>query len=458
MNPEKTLLLVGGNDEPVIKAKELGLHVLLLQHPAKVTAVQEQLADVVHVVDYTDWAHAEPIVRELHESPGFTVALSLTEPGLEAAGRVNDMFGLGGTGYEVTRRIRDKWAMRRHLAGLDPAAVGAAPLRGRADLAAFGARHGYPFIVKPTDATASIGVFRVDGPMDVERVWAEVERLRGTRTDRVSTLFLLQDFLMEEYVDGPEYSVESFSFAGRHVVVTITEKFTDPGHFAELGHAVPARVGEDVWEQVRACVSRFLDLMGFSDGVCHTEVRVGTRGPRIIEGHNRPGGDAITDLVEGAFGIDLTTLSVGWPFGLVAELPDRPVAHAGASTRFLVAGEPGWVESVDGVESARQRDGVLALRVSAKPGDAVRPVRDNWDRLVLVAVTGSDTTDAVQRGADILQDTVRVRILGHDGVTRLADVADVRRHDAHHDDVHHDDVHRNEVDGDANADMVVMPV
>ncbi|WP_322769061.1 ATP-grasp domain-containing protein [Frankia sp. Cr1] len=425
MKPEKTLLLVGGTDEAILRAKELGLHVLLLQHPTKVTAEQVQLADVLRVVDFTDWALTEPIVRDLHETPGFTVALSLTEPGLDAAGRINDMFDLGGTGFEVTRRIRDKWAMRRHLADLDPAAVGAAPLRDREDLAAFGIRHGYPFIVKPIDATASIGVFRVEGPADFELVWTEIERLRGTRTDRISTLFVLQDFLMEEYVDGPEYSVESFSFAGRHAVVTITEKFTDTAHFAELGHAIPARLDEGLWEQVRACVSRFLDLMGLRDGVCHTEVRIDTRGPRIIEGHNRFGGDAIPDLVRGAYGIDLTTLAVGWPFGLVAELPDRPVAHAGASTRFLVC-EPGRVEAVDGVEAARRQDGVLAVRITAKPGDVVRSVRDNWDRLGLVAVTGPDTTAAIQRGADLVRDTIAVRVLGADGETRLAHVAEVQ--------------------------------
>ncbi len=427
MNPQKTLLLVGGTDETVIKAKELGLHVLLLQHPTKVTAAQERLADVIRVVDYTDWDLAEPIVLELQESPGFSAALSLTEPGLEAAARINDMFDLGGTGYEVTRRIRDKWAMRLHLASLDPAAVGAAPLRDREDLAVFGARFGYPFIVKPTDATASIGVFRVGGPADLERVWTEVRRLRGTRTDRISTLFVLQDFLMEEYIDGAEYSVESFSFSGRHVVITITEKFTEAGHFAELGHAVPARLDEYVCEHVRACVSRFLDLMGVRDGLGHTEVRISARGPSVIEGHTRFGGDAIPDLVKAAYGIDLTMLAVGWPFGLVAELPDRPEAYAGASTRFLV-GEPGQVESVAGVETALRQEGALAVRITAKPGDAVRSLRDNWDRLGLVAVAAPDTTAAIRRGAELIRDTIEVRVLGDDGQTRLAHVAEVNSH------------------------------
>jgi biotin carboxylase len=424
MNPDTTLLLVGANDDAVRKAKALGLHVLLLQYPGKLTAAQEELADLVRIVDYTDWAAVEPVVVELREAPGFAAASSLTEPGLENAGRVNDLFGLGGTGFEVTRLFRDKLAMRQHLAALDPISVAAAPLELREDLDTFGARHGYPFIVKPIDATASIGVFKVDGPGDAAEVWAAVEGLRGSRTDRVSTLFVLQDFLMEEYVDGPEFSVESFSFAGRHVVVAITEKFVDFDHFAELGHAVPARLELPRQQQVCANVARFLDLMGYRDGVTHTEVRIGKRGPLVIESHNRIAGDAIAELVRGAYGIDLSTYAFGWPFGLVDELPGRPVAHAGASTRFLV-GHPGVVESVDGVGEAFEADDVLDVRISVKPGDVVRSLRDNWDRLGLVAVTGADTTAAIERGAELIRDTIEIRITGADGESRLAHVAEV---------------------------------
>lgn len=424
MDPDRTLVLVGALDAWVVKAKELGLHVLLLQHPDKVTDVQRELADVLTVVDYTRWDLVEPIVCDLYETHGFGAAVSLTEPGLDAAGRINDRFGLGGTGYEVTRLIRDKMAMRRHLAALDPDAVGAGPLVDRADLDVFADAYGYPFIVKPVDATASIGVFKVDGPADLDRVWAEVTDLRGTRTDRISNMYVLQDFLMEEYIDGPEFSVESFSFAGRHVIVTITEKFTDDGHFAELAHALPARLPEDTWESVRGCVSHFLDLMGFRDGVCHTEIRLSGRGPRIIEGHNRNGGDGIADLVRGAYGIDFFELAIGWPFGLVAELPDRPVAKAGASSRFIV-GAPGRVSSVEGVEEARAREGVLDVRISAHPGDVVRPVRDNWDRLGMVAVTGADTAAAVQRGIDLIQDVIAIQVTDAAGRTHRAHPAGV---------------------------------
>ena len=409
MNPDRTLLIVGGLPETVRAARELSLHVLFLQHPGKVTAEQRETADVLVAVDYTDWAATEPVVHSLHDEYGFAAAVSLTEPGLEAAARINDHYGLGGTTYEVTRRIRDKWAMRQHLAGRDPEAVQARLLHERGDLEAFGDAHGYPFIVKPTDATASIGVFRVDGPADTDRVWQQVARLRGTRTDRVSTMFVLQDFLMEQYVEGTEFSVESFSFAGRHVVVAITEKFTAEGHFAELGHAVPARIGEDAAERIRSGVGRFLDLMGVRDGVRHTEVRVAGSAVRVIEGHTRWGGDAIPELVLAAYGVDLGRLAVGWPFRLVDELPDRPAPRAGASSRFLV-GDDGTVLSIEGADAARALPGVLAVKLTAEPGDPVRPLRDNWDRLGLIAVTAADASAAIAYADQVCTTALRITV------------------------------------------------
>src|SRR5260370_17592301 len=128
MHPDTTLLLVGDKDETLGKAKALGLHVLLLQQPEKCTEEQRGLADVIRIVDYTDLAALELVARELHESVGFTAAVSVTEPGLEGAGRINDLFGLGGTRFAVARRVANKWALRPHPAPPRPATVDPAPL------------------------------------------------------------------------------------------------------------------------------------------------------------------------------------------------------------------------------------------------------------------------------------------------------------------------------------------
>lgn len=401
MRPDKTLMLIGHKTETVRRAKAFGLDVILLQHKTKLDPEQAALADVTFVVDYTDWAVARPLVEAAHRTWGFRAALSLTEPGLEIAGRINDLLGLGGTGFAVSHRLRDKWSMRRHLAASGAATVAAALVDGPESLARFGAEHGYPFVVKPTDMTAGFGVLPVSSRADVGAVWKAVQRLRQTGVTYGTTLFTIENFLMEEYVSGPEYSVEAFSFGGRHVVVAVTEKLVDGGRFVELGHTLPARIDEALEREIVDAVKRFLDAMGLMDGPSHTEVRIGPQGPAVIESHNRIGGDRIGDLVRAAYGIDLADYAVGWPFRLVDELPGRPEPLAGACVR-LVHTRPGRVVAVGDVEELRARPDVLAAELSVGVGDVVRPLHNNWDRLGLVAVRGSDSEAAVARCTELL--------------------------------------------------------
>ena len=395
MVPERTLLLLGHLTEPLRIAKSLGLNVILIQHKDKFDPEQAKLADVTFVADFTDWSVVEPLARAAHQVWDFAAALSLTEPGLEIAGRINDLFGLGGTGYETARLLRDKLAMRRHLAHAAPEfAIGAGPLTDRESLAAFGPAHGYPFVVKPTDLTAGFGIFKVSGPEDVDEVWRHIETLRADGVDRGTTLYQVGGYLMEEYIPGPEFSVETFSFGGRHVVVAITEKLVDETHFAELGHAMPARLRAEDERRIEEAVAAFLDAVGLKDGPGHTELRLSPRGPLVIEGHNRNGGGRIQTLVEAAYGIDLVRYALAWPFGLVEPLPARPEPRAAGCVRGLI-GRPGTVAEITGAEELRAHPDVLAVDIAARKGSVLRAARDNWDRLGLIAVTAPDTDKAV---------------------------------------------------------------
>ncbi|WP_405871401.1 ATP-grasp domain-containing protein [Streptomyces sp. NBC_00005] len=414
MVPERTLLVLGHLTEPLRIAKSLGLNVILIQHKDKFDPEQARLADVTFVADFTDWAVVEPLARAAHQVWNFAAAISLTEPGLEIAGRVNDLFGLGGTSYETARLLRDKLAMRRHLAEAAPQfAIGAGPLTDRESLAAFGRAHGYPFVVKPVDLTAGFGIFKVAGPEDVDTVWQRIEALRVGGVDRGTTLYQVAGYLMEEYIPGPEFSVESFSFAGRHVVVAITEKLVDETHFAELGHAMPARLGADDERRVEEAVAAFLDAVGLQDGPAHTELRLSPRGPLLIEGHNRNGGGRIQTLVQAAYDIDLVRYALAWPFRLVDALEGRPEARAAGCVRGLI-GRPGTVAEVTGVEELRARPDVLAVDIAARKGSVVRAAQDNWDRLGLLAVTAPDTDKAVLLCEELAATGLTVRMEGEE--------------------------------------------
>jgi ATP-grasp domain/L-amino acid ligase C-terminal domain 2/ATP-grasp N-terminal domain len=394
MKPEQTLLIVGGKSKIVEKAKGLGLDVVLFQAKGQFRPDQQELADAAVLVDYTDWSALGPLARGAHEAWRFPAVLSLTEPGLDPAARVNDMLGLGGTSYDVSHRFTDKWLMRRHLESVGAPTLPAALASGEDSLRAFGREHGYPFIVKPTTLTASLGVFRVEDEAAIDDVWRRVCELRASGALQWADFFTIGEFMMEPYVPGPEYSVEGFSFAGRHVALAVTEKHT-AGAFVEVGHALPAPLDRELEDAIVEAATTFLDAIGFRDGPTHTEVKVGPDGPIVLESHNRVGGDRINELVHSAYGIDMDTYAIGWPFRLVEELRERPEPKCAAATVFFF-GESGRVKAIEGADEVRSHPDVVVLDVNVAVDGVVAPVRGNWDRAGQVLATGPDARAALR--------------------------------------------------------------
>jgi biotin carboxylase len=395
MDPDRTLFLIGGKTKVLEKAKRLGLDVLYFQARDQFSPEQQELADAVVLVDYTDSDVLGPLARGAHEAWPARAVLSLTEPGLDPAAGVNDLLGLAGTPYEVSHRFTNKLLMRRRLEELGTPTIPAALVDGPESLRSFGAEHGFPIVVKPVDLTASVGVFVMDSSADADRVWNRVRALRVAGAYQWSKFFSVSSFMAEPYVPGPEYSVEAFSFAGRHVAIAVTEKTTIEGLFVEVAHALPAPLDSDVESALVDAATGFLDAIGYRDGPTHTEVKLGPNGPVVLESHNRVGGDRINELVHAAYGIDLDTYAIGWPFRLVEELPDRPRPERAAATMFFL-GEPGRVAAVDGVERARSHPDVVVLDFNVRVGDVIEPLRGNWDRLGQVLATGPDAKAALR--------------------------------------------------------------
>ena len=385
--------MLGGRPQTVRKALDLGLRVVFFQVPALLRPGQAELAHATLLVDYTDWSVLRPFAVAAHEVYGFTRVVSLAEQAMVPVAQINELLGLPGTRPEVARLFRDKWAMRQHLAGSGPGAVAARLYEDAASLREFGADHGYPFVVKPVDATGGRGVLRVDGPEEAEEVARRIDELRRRADLPLAQIFPLDRFVMEELVDGPEYSVETMSFDGRHVAVAVTEKLT--AGFVEAGHAVPARLAAADEAAVVDHVTGFLDAVGLRQGLAHTEVRLSAQGPRLIESHDRSPGGRIMDLVEAACGIDLELYSVAWPFGLVPALAGRPVATRAAATRFLFP-PAGEVVAVHGIEDVQGRPELLGLDVDVAVGGTVPAAADNFDRVGQVLAVGADTGAAVQ--------------------------------------------------------------
>jgi biotin carboxylase len=166
----------------------------------------------------------------------------------------------------------------------------------------------FPVIIKPTDSSASRGVQKVLSVAELKTAYEYA--LSNSRAGEV---------IIEEYIDGKEYSVEVLIQNNQTSIVAITEKLTsgfEDRFFVEEVHIVPAALTAEETLQVKEVVTRFLQVIKLDQSAAHVEVKLNSRGAFIIEAAARLGGDFITsDLVPLATGIDMLreiiSISVG---------------------------------------------------------------------------------------------------------------------------------------------------
>jgi biotin carboxylase len=217
------------------------------------------------------------------------------------------------------------------------------------------------------------------------------------------------EILIEEFVDGPEVSVETVSWKGVHHVIAITDKLTtgDP-HWVELGHSQPTRLPLEVQRSVRRCVEAGLDALGIVDSPSHVEIKVGSHGPVLIEIGARLGGDFIsTDLTLLSTGISMPRAAIDTALG---REPDVSVLRSGASAIRYLTARPGVVSAVRGVEDARSLSGVETVAIYVKPGDRVGVVRASGDRAGHVIASGRQAEEAVAIAEQVL-DAVEIEMV-----------------------------------------------
>ncbi|MBN1171169.1 MAG: ATP-grasp domain-containing protein [Micromonosporaceae bacterium] len=393
------ILMIGGKLQHVRKARELGLDVIHAQFPDEYDRGHWPYVDQALLLDYGDIDRLLPLVRALHTTYPFQTAISLFELGLLPAARINEALGLYGDSVATVQLLLDKWQMRRHLAERGISPVACAVGRTAQDVRNFVQAHGLPVIIKPVRESGSLAVFCIRDQTDVDAAADRFRSLDGSfEAKDLSFTDSFDDFLMEEYLDGPEISVETLTFDGRHVVVAMTDKECGgPGGFVEIGHSQPSRCSPETLREVTQLVTDFLDAVGLRHGPGHTEVKLTSRGPRIVESHNRVGGDRINELAEVVYGVDMERYALASGFGVLEPLTASPDPRGGAAIRFLTP-EPGQVVEVTGIDAVRADPAFVDLRLAVAPGDEVPPLTWNEDKIGHVIARGATATEAIANG------------------------------------------------------------
>jgi cysteine synthase A len=374
-------------------ADEQGLRVVFLTRgmdrylrvPGAARIFDRHVAEVVHC-ETNDPSAVVAAVRELTPAPAAVLAVG--EYHVAVAAEAARRLGLPGAEPLGVRTARDKLLTRRRCAAEGVPVPHFEPVCDPASLPGAARSVGLPCVVKPVDGSASEQVRLCATEEDLAAAWAGVQSVpynaAGQRHQEV--------VLVEEYLEGPEVSVETVTACGETTVVGVTDKHVSGSpHFVETGHRFPSTLPPATVQACGRTAEAALRAIGMDLGVCHTELRVVRGVPHLIEVNARPAGDRITDLVELASGVSLLEQC------LRVHLGDRPQLAAsrrrGAAIRFLVA-DPGVVRCVDGARGAAAMPGVTEVAVAVRQGDPVRRLTRNGDRLGHVITEAADAATA----------------------------------------------------------------
>ncbi|MGZ5440801.1 MAG: ATP-grasp domain-containing protein [Thermoanaerobaculia bacterium] len=378
----RNILMVGGSSLPALchAATRRGLNIIAVSFPESFGRSAPDPA-TIHT-EAVDFRRVMPTVRrliQLHAELGFEGIVAVSEYGLLASAMVARQLGLPGTPLPVVQNTRDKVRMRRTL---EAQGLGQVRFRACANLDEaheFFAGLGCSIIVKPLMGTGSDGVSRVDTEDELAAAW----RLAGGARS-------FGGVICEEYIDGPEVSVEAYLVDGRFVPVAITDKLIDE-HFLEIGQSQPTSLTPSMQERVFAATGKILRALGVTDGVTHTEMRISARGPVLIETHTRMGGDCINVLTAETTGVDLADIHVAIALG---EKPGvKPRALPGAAVIRFITGGAGRVASIE-LPAVSPAGGIQEVRSYVELGAVTTGRSASLDRLGHVIVVAPNRAEA----------------------------------------------------------------
>ncbi len=278
-------------------------------------AVAKDHADFFYAISLVE---KERIAKKCKEIGVNGVVSCASDFATEIACWVAEQLGLNSNLYQTVVNIHDKSWVRektKHLSSIQQPVT----ITGRMDTIILPV---FPCVVKPVHGYGKRGVWFVKSQKEFDKIKAQGDYDND------------ENAIVEQFIVGKEYSVESLSFHGQHYVVQVTEKVSDGApHFVELGHHQPADIPDDCRERICVAVREILNAVEYTNGPSHIELKVTEQSEiYLIDLNPRGGGDYIsTHLVQLSTNCDYIkeTINIALDRYDARAFPYRNVAYSG---------------------------------------------------------------------------------------------------------------------------------
>ena len=353
---------VGPLQQSIInRAKKMGLYTVGIDPCEDATCRGD--VDAFEVVGGQDYEGTCAVVEKYGIDAIVTAA---TDKPLVMMARIAEKYGFPFYSVETAQWSTDKFQMKQRFElGDVPHAKGrlVKSVEETADMV-------YPVIVKPRDNSGSRGVKLCSTKEELEQSMAEA--LEYSKLDTV---------LVEEFVEGPEYSIEGLHYDGKSEVIQFTEKKTTEFPYnVELGHIQPSNISEENKQKIREIVEKIGRALKFENCPSHTELKINERGIFVIETSPRLGGDYITStLTPLSTGINMEDQLLHIALG---EKVDTQTGRIEKASGVCFLNLPcGKVTAIDpAINEVSSWPNISSFATSLKVGDEIHPITSSLNR------------------------------------------------------------------------------
>jgi len=391
---KKLMVLAAGLLQiPVIKkAREMGYYVIAADDDPNAPGMA--LADKAIVPG--GLMNEEKMVTIAKEERIDGVIHPCSEVAMNVMGQINDELGLCGISKEIAIRATNKHLMREAFERYGAPSPKSILTKDAEDAwSTFCNEFDANAIIKPSRNSGSRGIAKVVKGISKEEFVSLYRRALNESRDH--------QVLIEQFIEGPEFSVEAIVWQGEPHVLAITDKkTTEAPYFVELGHNQPSLFPEDVQQNLKNGAIAGCKALGLTNCAAHCELKVQNGKAYLMEIGARMGGDFIsTELTRLSSGVDMVAATIDVVLGVKPNLNPMEDKH-GVAIRYFTP-KPGVVKAIEN-QAALKRSDVYDAEIYVKPGDEVREVKSSLDRSGHVIVTAATPQKAIDMAERLITD------------------------------------------------------
>lgn len=363
---------------PLIKkAGELGYCIAVVDYNSN--AVGVSLADKFYNVSTTD---EDAVLKAAKDFKPDGITTMQTDMPMRSIARVNEELGLCGIDRTTAINATDKIAMLKCFKRFDLPSPDYFVIKSNLNKGKN--KFSYPCILKPADNSASRGVSLVNSDAEFEAKYTYSKKFSHSG-----------DVLVEEYMQGPEVSVEVLVWQENVSIISVTDKITTGApYFVEMGHKEPSALPQNSVAEIEKLAADAVRAVGVRNGQGHVEIILTKEGPKLIELGARLGGDFITsDLVPLSTGVDMLKETLHIACG---EIPDIGKKYLKGSAILFIKAKKGIIKKIEGINSALKIKGVKRIELFKNVGDKSVEIHNSLDRIGCVIAQSESAEGALE--------------------------------------------------------------